>query len=167
MSTGCVLSAVGMLGLCFAGLTGAQGPLLPLNPVLMVLGFGNGLFSIAAISTMMRLASEGSEMSHLDAQGVKPGIRMGLWGAAQAVAFGLGGLVGTGASDLSMKLMGNTAWAYANVFALEAVMFLIAAWIAWRVKVLSKENSNKNDLPGVGIKVEKSEKSRRLSLEPV
>ncbi len=167
MSTGCVLSALGMFGLCFAGLTGAQGPLLPLNPVLMVLGFGNGLFSIAAISTMMRLASEGSEMSHLDAQGVKPGIRMGLWGAAQAVAFGLGGLVGTGASDLSMKLMGNTAWAYANVFALEAVMFLIAAWIAWRVKVLSKESNHKNGSPGAGIQVEMSEKSARLSLEAV
>jgi len=147
MSAGCVLSAVGMFGLCLAGLTGAGGPLLPLNPVLMVLGVGNGLFSIAAISTMMRLASQSSEMSHLDAKGVKPGIRMGLWGAAQAVAFGLGGIVGTGASDLSMRLMGNPSWAYANVFALEAVMFLVAAWIAWRVRGLSDKKESPIGLP--------------------
>ena len=30
----------------------------------------------------------------------REGVRMGLWGAAQAVAFGLGGILGTAASDL-------------------------------------------------------------------
>ena len=53
------------------------------------------------------------------------------------------------------------------MFALEAVMFLIAAWIAWRVKVLSKESNHKNGSPGAGIQVEMSEKSARLSLEAV
>ena len=146
MSIGCVLSAVGMFGLCFAAFSGSLAPALPLNPILMVLGVGNGLFSIAAISTMMRLATLKSDVSGLDANGVKPGIRMGLWGAAQAVAFGLGGLVGTGGSDLSMKLIGNASFAYANVFALEAVMFLIAAWIAWRVKGLSQESGASGEL---------------------
>ncbi|MDZ7812047.1 MAG: hypothetical protein U5L74_02590 [Ideonella sp.] len=32
---------------------------------------------------------------------------MGLWGAAQAVAFGLGGVLGTGASDLARWLIGS------------------------------------------------------------
>jgi len=141
MSFGCVLSALGMFGLCAAGLLGSQAPALPLNPILMVLGVGNGLFSIAAISTMMRLATQTNQASSIDSGGAKPGIRMGLWGAAQAVAFGLGGLVGTGASDMSMRLMGNPSLAYANVFALEAVMFLIAAWIAQRVKALSRETA--------------------------
>ena len=59
---------------------------------------------------------------------------MGLWGAAQAVAFGLGGIIGTGSSDISMRLMGDTGFAYSSVFALEAAMFVCAAWIAQRVK---------------------------------
>jgi BCD family chlorophyll transporter-like MFS transporter len=41
---------------------------------------------------------------------------MGLWGAAQALAFGIGGgLVGTAASDLSRMLIGSTGAAYAAV----------------------------------------------------
>ncbi len=42
---------------------------------------------------------------------------MGLWGAAQALAFGLGGLLGTGASDLARAAFGGPALAYAAVFA--------------------------------------------------
>lgn len=41
-------------------------------------------------------------MMQLSTKGAKghEGTRMGLWGAAQAIAFGLGGILGTGASDL-------------------------------------------------------------------
>jgi hypothetical protein len=45
---------------------------------------------------------------------------MGLWGAAQAIAFGLGGLVGTAASDLARMGWAHRLAAYASVFALEA-----------------------------------------------
>jgi BCD family chlorophyll transporter-like MFS transporter len=55
---------------------------------------------------------------------------MGLWGAAQAVAFGLGGLVGTAASDLARWLIGTPAHAYAAVFAFEALLFVAAAALA-------------------------------------
>ena len=58
---------------------------------------------------------------------------MGLWGAAQALAFGIGGLVGTAASDLSRMLIGSTGAAYAAVFALEALMFCVSAWLAARI----------------------------------
>jgi len=58
---------------------------------------------------------------------------MGLWGAAQAVAFGLGGLVGTGASDLARWLIGTPSLAYATVFAFEALLFVAAAVLAARL----------------------------------
>ena len=141
MIAGCLVSAIGMLGLCYAGWLGAYERHLPLNPILLVLGLGNGLFSIAAISTMMRLATQQKQTLEIQGESVRPGIRMGLWGAAQAIAFGLGGVVGTAASDFSKMWFANASWAYAIVFALEAFMFVLSAWIAWRVKNLGGENN--------------------------
>ena len=40
----------------------------------------NGAFAAAAIATMMQLAGRG--------RGGREGVRMGMWGAAQAIAFG-------------------------------------------------------------------------------
>ena len=140
MIMGCMVSALGMLGLSYAGWLGAYDIQLPLNPILLVLGLGNGLFSIAAISTMMRLATQKKQALEIHGESVKPGIRMGLWGAAQAIAFGLGGVIGTAASDFSKVWFANASWAYAIVFALEALMFVISAWIAWRVKKLGAEH---------------------------
>ena len=55
---------------------------------------------------------------------------MGLWGAAQALAFGLGGFVGTAAIDLTRALFDSPALAYAVVFGAEALLFLIAGLLA-------------------------------------
>jgi len=135
MSWGCLLSAFGMLGLSSAGLISDNFYHLPLTPILLILGVGNGLFSIAAISTMMRLATQSNKVISSNSNVIiQPGIRMGLFGAAQALAFGLGGIVGTASSDLSMHLIGDAGWAYSSVFALEAAMFICAAWIARSVQ---------------------------------
>lgn len=119
---GCIASALALLGLTLAGL---QGEGSPLKATVFALGVANGAFSIGAIGSMMRLASEGRQS--------REGVRMGLWGAAQAVAFGLGGLVGTGASDLAHWLIATPGSAYATVFALEGLVFLISAALAWRI----------------------------------
>jgi len=58
------------------------------------------------------------------------GIRMGLFGAAQGVAFGIGGIGGSSLSDLMRYLLGTPDQAYALVFATEAVLFLVSAWLA-------------------------------------
>ena len=58
---------------------------------------------------------------------------MGLWGAAQALAFGLGGFLGPAAVDLTRYLMESPVLAYATVFSGEAVMFLVSAVLAVRV----------------------------------
>jgi BCD family chlorophyll transporter-like MFS transporter len=116
---GCVASALALLGLVAGGVLGTA---WPLQPTVFALGVANGAFSIGAIGSMMRLASEGRQS--------REGIRMGLWGAAQALAFGLGGLVGTGASDIAHGLVSSPGLAYAWVFALEAGLFLVSALLA-------------------------------------
>ncbi len=116
---GCVASALAMAGLVACGLVGSA---WPFKPTVFALGVANGAFSIAAIGSMMQLAGEGP--------GAREGVRMGLWGAAQAMAFGLGGLLGTGASDLARLVFSHPGAAYAGVFALEAVMFVVAAAMA-------------------------------------
>lgn len=120
---GCLASGVALLGLVRIGLSG-EGTWLGLT--VFLLGAANGAFSIAAIASMMRLAGEGRQ--------AREGTRMGLWGGAQAVAFGLGGLLGTAASDLARWLVGTPAQAYAAVFALEALLFVGAALLAVRVE---------------------------------
>ncbi len=120
---GCLASALALAGLVAAGVVG---PRWPLAATVFVLGAANGAFSIAAIGSMMRLATQGRQR--------REGVRMGLWGAAQAVAFGFGGLIGTGASDLARWLLGSPAAAYATVFGLEALLFVVAALLALRIE---------------------------------
>jgi len=60
---------------------------------------------------------------------------LGPWGAAQAIAFGLGSMLGAAASDLARWLLGSPTAAYASVFAFEAILFVFAALLAARVGV--------------------------------
>ena len=120
---GCLASAIAMLGLAIAGVFGIGWP-LQLN--VFLLGVANGAFSIAAIGSMMRLAV---------ADGVgKEGVRIGLWGGAQAIAFGLGGLLGAVASDITKVLMTEIASAYSIVFAIEAALFIVAMRYSMGIK---------------------------------
>lgn len=116
---GCLASAV-MLG-CLA-IAGFVGPTWPLRPTVFGLGMANGAFAVAAIGSMMGLAGRGRE--------AREGVRMGLWGAAQAIAFGLGGFSGTVAVDVARHLMGAPDIAYGTVFAGQAVLFVISAGLA-------------------------------------
>lgn len=116
---GCLGSALALAGLAMAAQVGAAWP-LTINIVL--LGFANGVFAVAAIGAMMGLAG---------AQGPsRSGIRMGVWGASQAMAFGLGGLIGAVGVDIGRGMTGVDSTAFLVVFAGEAMLFLIAAWLA-------------------------------------
>jgi MFS transporter, BCD family, chlorophyll transporter len=116
---GCIASSMALFSLVAAG---QVGPGYPLNTTVFLLGMSNGAFSIAAIASMMRLAGEG--------RGHREGTRVGLWGAAQAIAFGVGGLIGAGASDLTRRLVQDEGLAYGLVFFAEAALFLVAAKLA-------------------------------------
>jgi BCD family chlorophyll transporter-like MFS transporter len=116
---GCLFSGAALFVLVGAGHA------LPLEVTYLALGLGNGAFAAAAIASMMLLAGQGRTR--------REGTRMGLWGAAQAIAFGLGGVVGTAALDLSRIALGDAASAYALVFALIALMFAASAWLGARI----------------------------------
>ena len=64
----------------------------------------------------------------------REGVRMGVWGAAQAIAFGLGGILGTGASDLARYVFGDPVTAYASVFFVEAILFMAAAILSFYIR---------------------------------
>lgn len=116
---GCLASGAALLALAAAGLAG---PAAPLRPIVFALGLSNGAFAVAAISSMMSLAGEGRQE--------RAGVRMGLWGAAQAFAFGVGGLAGATAVDVAGYVLGAPAAAYGIVFTCEALLFIVAASLA-------------------------------------
>jgi BCD family chlorophyll transporter-like MFS transporter len=116
---GCLASAAALIALALGGLAG---PAWPLRPAVFLLGAANGAFAVGAIGSMMRAVGEGLAE--------REGTRMGLWGAAQAIAFGLGGLLGTAAVDAASALASSPAIAYSAVFATEAVLFLVATVFA-------------------------------------
>jgi MFS transporter, BCD family, chlorophyll transporter len=137
---GCIASAGCLFGLALSGLVG---PAWPFRATVFALGVANGAFSIAAIGSMMRLAGEG--------RASREGVRMGLWGAAQAISFGLGGIAGTAASDLARWLVGSPGLAYATVFAFEGVLFLASAVLAWRIGAVTRPSLASPPRPGIAV----------------
>jgi BCD family chlorophyll transporter-like MFS transporter len=135
---GCLASALAMLGLVLSG---------PIDNVIFfkvsvfLLGIFNGAFSIAAIGSMMQFASVGSAQ--------REGVRMGIWGASQAMAFGLGGIIGTGLSDIARIILGDPASAYAFVFFLEGVLFVVAAYLSYQTRSQKQANELSKQLVGV------------------
>jgi BCD family chlorophyll transporter-like MFS transporter len=119
---GCIGSAVALVGLACAA---RVGPGWPLTANIFALGFANGLFAVAAIGAMMGLAGAGGPQ--------REGIRMGVWGASQAIAFGLGGLIGAVGVDIGRAVMGTPDRAFIMVFSGEAMLFLVAAALSLRV----------------------------------
>ncbi len=116
---GCIGSALALVGLVAAA---NVGPGWPLKPSVFALGFCNGVFAVAAIGSMFSLATSGGQS--------REGVRMGLFGASQAIAFGLGGFGGTVLADVSRLVLGSPVMAYATVFAIEALFFIAAAVLA-------------------------------------
>jgi len=116
---GCAGSAVGMLALAACSVAG---PTAPIQAAVALLGAANGAFAVSAIGAMMGLAGNGRD--------AREGTRMGIWGAAQALAFGAGGLAGSTASDVARTLLHSPAIAYAAVYAGGSLLFLTAAWLA-------------------------------------
>lgn len=112
---GCVASGAALALLAAAGV---HGPPWPLQANVFLLGAANGVFTVGALGCMMALAGKG--------QAGNEGTRMGVWGASQAFAFGLGTLLGTAGVDATRYLVGTPVLAYVLVFAVEALLFLYA-----------------------------------------
>ena len=118
---GCMGSCISLVLIAIAG---QSTEIVPLAPLVFGLGIFNGMFAVAAIGSMMSLASQNNDR--------REGTRMGLWGAAQAIAAGVGGLLGTILVDLLQLANFSHADAYGTVFIFEAALFALAASIATR-----------------------------------
>ena len=117
---GCVATALSLAGVASSGFV--SDPSL-FRAAVFALGVSNGAFAVAAIGSMMALAGTSAATS-------REGTRMGLWGAAQAIAFGLGGVAATLFVDVGRELAATPLAAYNIVFALEAALFLVGAVLA-------------------------------------
>ncbi|WP_298468417.1 BCD family MFS transporter [uncultured Erythrobacter sp.] len=120
--SGCLASAAALAGFAAAAI---HGPGWPLGINAFILGLGNGVFAVAAIGAMMGLAGAGEK--------TREGVRMGVWGASQAIAFGLGGLIGALGVDIARRVQTSDGIAFQLIFAIEAALFVIAAALATRV----------------------------------
>ena len=109
---GCAGSGLALAALAMAALAG---PGWPLAANVFVLGLCNGVFAVSAIGAMMGLAGAG--------ENTREGVRMGVWGAAQAIAGALG-------VDAARHLIGRDGAAFQLIFAIEACLFILAAVLA-------------------------------------
>ncbi len=119
---GCLGSALSLTVIAGLGLGGTA---TQLSIAVVSLGFFNGMFAVGAIGSMMSLAGEG--------RSDREGTRVGIWGAAQAIAAGFGGLLGASMVDvLRISLTGDAA-AYGTVFLFEAALFIASSTLALRI----------------------------------
>jgi len=120
---GCIASAAALLAIGMGGVVNPH--VFPLNAAVFILGLANGAFAVAAIGSMMALVGQGMKQ--------REGLRMGLWGAAQAIAFGIAGVGATALVDITTWISGQATVAYGFVFILQAVLFIVAARLAKEV----------------------------------
>ncbi len=126
---GCVLSALALTGLVGAAMVGQA---WPLKQNIFALGFANGMFAVAAIGSMFSAAA---------GQSSREGIRMGLFGASQAIAFAAGGFLGTITVDILKAFTHSNAISYGSVFGLEAGLFIVSAFLALRIGAPQKSTA--------------------------
>jgi BCD family chlorophyll transporter-like MFS transporter len=119
---GCLASAIALVNLVAVSMTATA---WSLRTAVFLLGLANGIYAIAAIGSMMLLVSTGQKS--------REGVRMGLWGAAQAIAFGFGGFVGTMTFDVAHALTGSPSTAYAVVFAGGSALFFLSALLSIKI----------------------------------
>jgi len=119
---GCAGSAAALFALASGAAAGSD---FPLRTTVFALGVANGAYAVAAIGSMMALAGRGDARER--------GTRMGVWGAAQGVAFGAGGFLGAVAVDAVRLVTAEPVQAYAAVFAAEGLLFLVAVVLAARL----------------------------------
>lgn len=120
-AAGCFGSALAYLALV---LSPTFGSVTVFTGIVVALGLANGVFAIGAIGSMMALTG--------DRRDGRAGLRLGVFGAAQAMAYALGTLSGAAGVDAARVVLGSPVRGYVVVFAVQAVLFSVSAWLALR-----------------------------------
>lgn len=92
--------------------------------VVVLLGMSNGVFAIGAIGSMMALTGDKTDG--------RAGLRLGVFGAAQALAYAVGTVSGAAGVDFARAVFASPVRGYLAVFAVQAVLFGASAWLALR-----------------------------------
>ena len=75
---------------------------------------------------------------------------MGLWGASQAIAFAVGGFLGTVAVDVTRYWLDEPAISYGLVFFCEGCLFLVAASLASQIEIPKWRSEGTSSIPSIG-----------------
>lgn len=121
-AAGCAASAAALITLALLPEVAGPGAL---RITVFTLGVANGVFAVGALGAMMGMTA--------GPKGEGVGLRLGVYGAAQALAYGIGGTLGGIASDVAIMALGQVRTGYTAVFATEALLFVASAWLAARI----------------------------------
>ncbi len=120
-AAGCAASALAYIALAFAP---AMHDVRAFRAIVVLLGLSNGVFAIGAIGSMMALTGDRADG--------RAGLRLGVFGAAQATAYAIGTLAGAAGVDTAKALLGSPLDGYLAVFSVQSVLFAGSAWLALR-----------------------------------
>jgi BCD family chlorophyll transporter-like MFS transporter len=120
-AAGCMASAITYVALAASPVLG---DVRMFTGIVMLLGLANGVFAIGAIGSMMALTGDKNDG--------RAGLRLGVFGAAQALAYATGTMSGAVGVDTAKALLESPLRGYLAVFSVEAVLFAGSAFLALR-----------------------------------
>ncbi len=120
-AAGCLASAITYVALAASPVLG---DVRMFTAIVMMLGLANGVFAIGAIGSMMALTGDKTDG--------RAGLRLGVFGAAQALAYATGTMSGAIGVDAAKALLESPLRGYLAVFSVEAVLFAGSAFLALR-----------------------------------
>ena len=119
MRTGIIVSILVFVGLIASGMTGNAGIF---KSLVFVMGLGTGLAGAGMLSSIISFTTP-----------IRAGMLMGVWGVANMVGHAVGNLLGGVIVDTVRLATGNALMAYASLFAMEAVMLVIALYLSMKL----------------------------------
>lgn len=121
LRAGLVSSTLVFIGLILAGSTG---DVSLFRALVLVMGLGTGLAGAGMLTGVIHFTTS-----------IRAGMLMGVWGMANLIGRAFGSLMGGAVVDVVGGVSGNVFAAYTTVFALEAVLLLIALGLSFRLDV--------------------------------
>lgn len=121
LRAGLIVSALTFVGLVMMGLSGRADAF---RFLVFIMGLGTGLAGAGMLTGVMHFTTP-----------VRAGMLMGVWGMANLLGRASGSLMGGGVVDAVQALTRNPLAAYASVFAIEALMLIIAFALTFRLNI--------------------------------